>query len=130
MLLFLLGKYSLGVALSIPASKQDVRIYSAHQTVIVYIWRSLLKDRSLKWHMRSKYEGLFAKIGQLMELVRMFVSQLVFPEIPGDCFLAASCKSEQERRNDHTPSGLEVPALGNHWVLWGSKHRPCSRHLV
>lgn len=81
-LLFRLGKYSLGVALSIPASKQDVRVYSAHPTITVYIWRSLLKDRSLKWHMRSEDQGLFAKIGQLMELVSMFVSQLVFPEIP------------------------------------------------
>lgn len=49
-----------------------------------------------------------------MELVSMFVSQLIFPEIPGDCFLTASCKSEQERRNDHTLSGLEIMALGNH----------------
>lgn len=48
-----------------------------------------------------------------MELVSMFVSQLIFPEIPGDCFLTASCKSEQERRNDRTLSGLEILALGN-----------------
>lgn len=102
------------MVLSIPASKQDVRIYAVHQTVIVYIWRSLLRDHSLKWHIRSKYEGLFGKIGQMMELVSMFVSQLIFPEIPGDCFLTVSCKSEQERRNDHTLSGFEIMALGNH----------------
>lgn len=60
-LLFPLGKCSLWIVMSI-MHQNRMLAFILLITVVVYIWRSLLRDGSLKWPVRSQCEGLLAKI--------------------------------------------------------------------